>query len=235
MPKYMQIAKAIQEFIAEKKLTSNQQIPIIVDLMDQFNVSKSTIIKALEVLELRGLIYQRRRSGSFVRATKRPTYFNLAHQSGIGKNLEGAVLSLIVIGVTKIQANEEIAKNLLIETGDSVFRVKRVTTINNLKSVYELSYYNASVIPYLDEEIAEKSIFAYIKSEYNVGYAFSDSYFVLEEADELIAGMLDLKSGDLTMKYEEIFYSNDGIAFDYSVSYYHPQAVRFYSTDIPRR
>lgn len=234
MPKYRVIANAIQQYIIEKQLKTNQQLPIMVDLMEHFNVSKSTIIKALEVLEIKGIIYQRRGSGSFVRAPKRPSYINLAHQSGTGKEKQGFTLSQNVIGVTMIQADDEISRNLLIDEGNSVFRVKRVTSINGQKSVYETSYYNASVVPYLDEEVAQQSIFSYIKSEYQLEYAFSDSYFILEESDDVVAELLDLNPGDLVMKYEEIFYSHDGVAFDYSVSYYHPKAVRFYSTGVPR-
>lgn len=234
MTKYQMIADAIQQFIEEKQLKTNDQLPIMTDLMAHFDVSKSTIIKAFEVLEIKGIIYQRRGSGSFVRAPKRPYYINLAHQSGTGKDLQNFSLSQRVIGVTMIQATKEIAENLLLDEGDSVFRVKRVTSIQGLKAVYETSYYNASAVPYLDEDIAQQSIFAYIKSEYQLEHAFSDSYFVLEESSELIAELLELNTGDLVMKYEEIFYSNDGVAFDYSISYYHPKAVRFYSGGVPK-
>lgn len=72
MTKYGRIANAIQQYILEKELKTNDQLPIITDLVEQFAVSKSTIIKALEVLEIKGVIYQRRGSGSFVRAPKRP-------------------------------------------------------------------------------------------------------------------------------------------------------------------
>lgn len=234
MPKYQMIAKAIQNHITEKGLKTNEQLPIMTDLMEQFSVSKSTIIKALEVLEIKGIIYQRRGSGSFVRAPKRPSYIHLSHQSGIHKELDEFEISQEVIGVTLIEADKNIAENLLIDEGSSVFRVKRVTSTNNKKAIYETSYYNYSAVPYLDEDIAKGSIFSYLYSEYQLKHAFSDSYFILEESDELVAELLNLNVGDLVMKYEEIFYSSDGVAFDYSISYYHPNAVKFYSTGIPR-
>ena len=234
MTKYGRIANAIQQYILEKELKTNDQLPIITDLVEQFAVSKSTIIKALEVLEIKGVIYQRRGSGSFVRAPKRPAYINLAHQSGIGKDFENFVLTQEVLGVTLVPATKQIADILLIDEETSVFRVKRVTSLNGMKAIFETSYYNTSIVPYLDEDIVKDSIFSYIKAEYHFEYAFSDSYFVLEECDEVVAELLDLEVGSLVMMYEEIFYSADGVPFDYCVSYYHPKVVRFYSGGIPR-
>lgn len=234
MTKYGRIANAIHQFILEKKLKTNEQLPIITDLVEHFAVSKSTIIKALEVLEIKGIIYQRRGSGSFVRAPKRPTYINLSHQSGIGRDYKGFVVTQAVLGVTLVSATEQIAENLLIDQETSVFRVKRVTSVSGLKAIYETSFYNPAVIPYLDDDIAKESIFSYIKAEYQIEHAFSDSYFELVESDEVVAGLLDLEVGSLVMKYEEIFFSADGVAFDYSISYYHPRAVRFYSGGIPK-
>lgn len=147
----------------------------MVDLMEHFNVSNSTIIKALESLEIKGMIYQRRGSEAFVRAPKIPSYINLVHQSGTDKEKQDFTISQNVIGVTMIQAVEEISHNLLIDEGNSVFRVKRVSSINRQNSVYETSYYNASVVPYLDDEVAQQSIFEYLKSKLKFKFAFTDT------------------------------------------------------------
>ena len=63
MLKYQQIAIEIDKYIEEKKLQQGDKLPVLETMMIQFEVSKSTIIKALDLLEKKGFIYQVRGSG----------------------------------------------------------------------------------------------------------------------------------------------------------------------------
>lgn len=51
MLKYQQIAEEIEKYIEEHGLKQGSKLPVIETLMKQFEVSKSTITKTLELLE----------------------------------------------------------------------------------------------------------------------------------------------------------------------------------------
>ncbi len=51
MLKYQQIASEIEKYIEENDLQQGVKLPVLEALMTQFEVSKSTITKALELLE----------------------------------------------------------------------------------------------------------------------------------------------------------------------------------------
>ncbi|MDP4103229.1 MAG: GntR family transcriptional regulator, partial [Bacillota bacterium] len=51
MLKYQQIATEIETYIEEHQLQQGDKLPVLETLMAQFEVSKSTITKSLELLE----------------------------------------------------------------------------------------------------------------------------------------------------------------------------------------
>src|SRR5581483_11636824 len=115
MLKYQQIAMEIEKYIEDHALQQGDKLPVLETLMAQFDVSKSTITKALELLEKKGVIFQVRGSGIFVRRLK-----------------------------------QEAAHNLNIELDDDVYYVKRVQYINGQTLCLEESYYNKSIVTYLN-------------------------------------------------------------------------------------
>lgn len=58
MLKYQHIAEAIEMKVRKKEPYYKDKLPVIESLMATYEVSKSTIIKSLAILEEKGLIYQ---------------------------------------------------------------------------------------------------------------------------------------------------------------------------------
>ncbi|MCY8130665.1 GntR family transcriptional regulator, partial [Bacillus spizizenii] len=54
MLKYQQIAAEIETYIEERQLKQGDKLPVLETLMAQFEVSKSTITKSLDLLEQKG-------------------------------------------------------------------------------------------------------------------------------------------------------------------------------------
>ena len=67
MLKYQLIANQIENTIYENDLPKGTKLPTVEQLACDYNVSKSTIVKALESLVLKGIVYQVQGSGIFVR------------------------------------------------------------------------------------------------------------------------------------------------------------------------
>ncbi|MEV4112426.1 GntR family transcriptional regulator [Nonomuraea sp. NPDC049695] len=67
-PKYAQIVTAIRQKIADGTYPPGSQLPSETELVREFRVSRPTVVRALQVLQLRGVIDREHGKGSFVRA-----------------------------------------------------------------------------------------------------------------------------------------------------------------------
>lgn len=63
MVKYKKIAQEITNYIVDNQMKRHDKLPVIDEMAIDFNASKSTIIKALDILEAKGQIYQVQGSG----------------------------------------------------------------------------------------------------------------------------------------------------------------------------
>ncbi|MEV6866791.1 GntR family transcriptional regulator [Streptosporangium subroseum] len=67
-PKYAQIVTAIRHKIADGTYPPGSQLPSETQLIRDFAVSRPTVVRALQVLQLRGIIDREHGKGSFVKA-----------------------------------------------------------------------------------------------------------------------------------------------------------------------
>ena len=69
-PLYLQVQRYIEDMIHTKQLKTNDRIPTEKELMEQFQVSRITVVNALAALVKEGLIYRVPGRGSFVAEPK---------------------------------------------------------------------------------------------------------------------------------------------------------------------
>ncbi|MGN7310943.1 GntR family transcriptional regulator [Alkalicoccobacillus gibsonii] len=230
MLKYEEIAQKIEQTIVDKKFEQGKKLPVLEHLMTEFQASKSTVMKAVSLLEKKGLIYQVRGSGIFVRKQKREGYIRFTNQGFSGElrrfNITAKVLELDIRKPT-----EEVAENLNIDLTDDVYYVKRVRYISGQTLCLEESYYNKSIVTYLNHEIVQGSIFDYISEGLGQKIGFSDMYMHINKLKREEAELLELNEGDPKLFVETIFYLNNAQPFDYSkVTYNFEQAQFFFQS-----
>jgi len=228
MLKYQQIATEIEKYIEENDLQQGVKLPVLESLMAQFEVSKSTITKALELLEKKGVVFQVRGSGIFVRRHKRKGYISLLSNQGFKKDLEDFQLTSKVIELDVRHPTLDAAENLNIGSTDEVYYVKRVRYINGQTLCFEESYYNKSIITYLNKEIVSESIFHYIRDGLGLKVGFSDLFLHVNKLNEEEAEYLGLEKGDPKFYVESIFHLTNGQPFNFSKITYNYQQSQFF-------
>ena len=190
MLKYQLIANQIENTIYENDLPKGTKLPTVEQLACDYNVSKSTIVKALESLVLKGIVYQVQGSGIFVRRKNRKGYINLTSPRGFTDNLTENKITSKVLDFQLIDANEEISELIECDKGDPIYMVKRIRYIDGNIMCYEESYYKKSIIPFLSKEIVEKSIYEYLESAFNISTSFQDMYLNVTTLNEEFAQLL---------------------------------------------
>lgn len=227
MLKYQVIAEKIYHSICQQDLPKGSQLANIEELINQYQVSRTTIIKALDRLERKSVIYQVQGSGIFVRQRKKKGYLNLVTSNGFTEDLGNLAGGVQVLTLDVIFPNDEVQTNLNCQADDEVYYVKRLRYLDGKIYALEQSYYLKKLIPYLNREIAENSIFEYIDHAYQINIGFSDKYLELIAIDELTGCYLQLPAGTTALFMQEIFYTNSGEPFDFSKVIYHKDNAKF--------
>lgn len=231
MLKYELIANQIESYIETNKLQQGEKLPVLQDLIKTYEVSKSTIVKSLDLLEKKGVIFQVRGSGIFVRRHKRKGYISLFSNQGFKKDLDNFQITSKVLDLQIIKPTDSIMENLNIEDNTDVYYVKRIRYINDQTLCLEESYYNKDIVTYLNKEIVTESIFQYIEQALGLKIGFSDVFIRAEKLKELEADYLGLHKGDPTLYMEQVFHLSNGQPFDYSkLTYNYIQSQFFHQT-----
>ncbi|MFP3634036.1 GntR family transcriptional regulator [Bacillus sp. SIMBA_033] len=228
MLKYQQIAIDIEKYIEEHQLQQGDKLPVLQTLMTRFNVSKSTITKSLDLLEKKGIVFQVRGSGIFVRRNKRKGYISLLSNQGFKESLEDFNVTSKLLALEVRKPTPEAAQNLNMPSDGDVYYVKRIRYIDGLTLCIEESFYNKSIITYLNKEIVAESIFDYIREGLGLKRGFSDLYLYAGMLNEEEAEYLGLFTGAPKLCVETIFHLTNGQPFDYSKVTYHYEQSQFF-------
>ncbi|MCE4955987.1 GntR family transcriptional regulator [Macrococcoides caseolyticum] len=228
MNKYEIIANEIEKDIHDNQLPQGTKLQNLEQLMHKYNVSKSTITKALDTLEKRGAIFQQRGSGIFVRRQRREGYVSLLTNRGFTEELKEFNISSEVIQLKKIKADEEVRTNLHLKIDDEVYFVERLRRMDQDILCVETSYFPVSLVPYLNIEIAQGSIFNYLTNALKFNIKFADIYMHIDELNEDYAQKLELKPGNPALFLEQVVYLATGEPFDFSKITYHYKHSKFF-------
>lgn len=226
--KYQAVAQQINQLIQNKNMSQGDKLPTLTDLADEYKVSKNTIIKAVEMLESHGIVYQVRGSGTYVRGRHRKGYVNLTDVHGFQSIFREFNLSSDVIELKEIEPDKSIMEILKLKENETVYYLKRVRQIESRPLCIEESYYNKSYVPYLNEEIVQNSVFSYLTNNLKIEINFSDFFMRIGKLDKEQARYLNLQPQDPSIDIESIYYLNNGQPFDYSVIKYHYEEAQFF-------
>ncbi|GAA5110425.1 GntR family transcriptional regulator [Orbus sasakiae] len=227
MLKYQDVALRIKHMIYQQELPKGTQLANIEELINQYQVSRSTIIKALDRLERHGVIYQVQGSGIFVRQRKKSGYLNFMESHGFTVDLQDLPGSSTVFNVDIVKPDAQVQENLQCDADEEVYFIKRLRFVDGKVYGLEQSYYRKKLVPYLNKEIAENSIFSYIRDICNINIGFSDKYIQVTKLDAEMASYIGLPEGDPALFVEEIFYTTSGEPFDFSRVVYHCENTKF--------
>lgn len=228
MLKYQLIANQIENNIYENNLPKGTKLPTVEQLASEYSVSKSTIVKALDSLVLKGIVYQVQGSGIFVRRRNRNGYINLTSPKGFTDNLKENKITSKVLDFNLIKATKEVCEYLECNLDDDIYIVKRIRYIDDKIMCYEESYYKKSIVPFLNREIVEGSIFDYLESAFNISTSFQDRYLNVGTLDDTFAKLLELNIGDPALTVYSQCYLPSGVIFNYSKIIYHYKNTQFY-------
>ena len=214
--KYKEVSSIIENSILKGKYDDTKKLPTEEELMNEFNVSRNTIRKAIEILSGRGLVYQVQGSGNFLREVSKSGHVKIGNMRGISKDFGKSKIKTKVLKLELVEATKEIAEKMKCEEGTKLYFVNRVRYSDGNPICVEACYYNKDLIPYINKEIAEKSIYKYITEDLKLTIGFADKSIYCDKLNKEQAEILQLEEGDPSLIIDEVVFLGNGYIFDLS-------------------
>ena len=230
MTKYESIANQISDRINNNEFSETHKIPTEDQLVEEYKVSKNTIRSAIKVLMKAGLIFPVQGSGMFIRETRKYNTVFLSGTRGITKDHPGNHLINKCLSLEIIHADDNLAQIMQCEIGTPIYYIERLRIVDDAPYAIEYTYYNKDIIPYINKEIVESSIYGYIKNDLHISFGFADKYISSRKLTEKESQLLKLEVGDPAIIIEDNVYLSNGTLFNSSNVVYNYKLAHFFMT-----
>ncbi len=225
--KHKWVSNLIEDEIMNGKYNESGKLPTEEELIEQYQVSRNTLRKAIDTLTQKGYIMTIQGSGMFIR---RPTFegcITLDNFRGLTADVAHEVLETIVLDFREGEADECIAAKLQCEVHTPIYTIVRLRIVNNHPFVIEYSWYNRELIPGLTKEIAQASIYGYIRDELKKEIGFVDRMIKAQRLTAQDANLLGLQEGDPALLSINMSMLKNGKVFDYSIDVHNYEQTTF--------
>ena len=220
---YLSIKNYIKDRIKNEKLKVGDKLETEAELTKKFNVSRTTVNKALSLLAAEGLVERIPGRGTFVHsATKNVAYQALGIESMTSyiesqNKKPGSIL--VDFEIFKAKERPSIMEKLQVGENDYIYYFSRIRTADDEPVVYSISYVPAKRIPPLSPSQLEHSFYQFLNENgiARTGYKSTVSAIL---ASKKIAEYLRIAKGDAIMLHQHTIFTEYRIPLEYSEVYY---------------
>lgn len=230
MTKYEIVANDLADRINNNEFIETKKIPTEDQLVEEYKVSKNTVRNAIKVLMKTGLIYPVQGSGMFVRELRKYNTVFLSGTRGITKDHPGNQLINKCLSLQIIEADDNLSQVMQCDIGTPIYYIERLRIVDGIPYAIEYTYYNKNIIPYLNKEIVESSIYRYIQDDLRISFGFADKYISGRKLSDKESELLELEEGDPAIIIEDNVYLSNGTLFNSSHIVYNYKLAHFFMT-----
>lgn len=230
LPVYNQIVEQIQQgnYPPESKLPSEN------DLAEQYDTSRETIRKALNLLSQNGYIQKIRGKGSIVLDIHK---FDFPVSGLVSfKELADEMAQESKTMVHELSLNEmddSIQQKLNISKDSLVWKVIRTRELGGEKVIVDQDFIDQTLVPALSKEVCEESLYAYIENDLGLKISFAKKEITVVEPTKEDRALLDLNGFYNVVVIKSLVYLEDTTLIQYTESRHRPDKFRF--VDFARR
>ena len=235
---YQKIADFLIGDINQKKYNANDVLPSEKKLAEKYQVNRSTIRQAIDVLVEKDLVYRRQGSGTFVKENK--LNYSLNAQSNFTQNLIeiGYLPCLKIISSKLMPAPFNVANSLEIAQEELVFKIKSIRSaffcteeINDNEITplcLSTSYFIERKCPKLSSLVYQtNSIYKLLKSQYNISPYRTKNIIEVGLSNREDSQYLNIRKNSPILISISLVKDSDESFFEYTVSRFSGEMVSF--------
>ncbi len=205
-----------------------KKFPTEDQFLKQYDITRYALRRVIDELVDLGLVYKVQGSGVYIRESKREGYLPLSSTSGISSDMPNANVSTKLIQLEVKMADAQDMADFKCEKDNEIYHVTRLRMVDDEPFSLEYSRYNKKLIPYLNKEITETSIFKYINEALRLEIGFADKIIEGNKLSAYEAAHLQLEENDPAIIIYDTVYLKTGEIFDCSKVIYHYQKAKFF-------
>ena len=232
MPKYKSIVKELTDAIHRGELQPYDQLPTVVELCEQYHVSRSTIELVMDDLERQGYVSRKRGSGVYVKKVPKGTVGGPLNTITLsdGANVDIQKNPACKVHEFTIVKPDDRGIHLLgLHEHSFTYYVSRSHIFEDSVLDIQYIYYPVEIFRDIRLTSAETSIREWIAENYEVT---PDTYHKTLRAvcpTDTEVGLLGIAKGEPLLEIEQVGYLDDGRPFEYLVARF-PGNLAVYQT-----
>ncbi|MGM9904600.1 hypothetical protein A5844_000975 [Enterococcus sp. 10A9_DIV0425] len=219
MANYHDIAADLRSKINHGYYEKEKKLPKQAELATLYHTSRVTIQKALNILQLEGIIYGKKGTGTFINDSYSTFDYNAKINRGLTRRLgETGKISSKIISFAIIYPDEKEQEQLKIKSNQKIYDIVRLRLFNDIPFVLEYTIMPLHVIPGVTEEVLTSSVYGYITNQLHSTIGTSVRRIKADRADKYDQKYLACSAADPILEVEQTVYLGDGTPFEFSQS-----------------
>lgn len=206
-PAYRRVYSSIREKIINRHYDVGAILPAEPELEKAYGVSRTTIRKAIDMLEREGFLSVRQGFGTQV--INRKSVQNLNKFSSISDSLaqNGCIMGLRRCFIERIGASDEISNLLGVPVHTPLVCIHRIKTSNGAPIILCTNYILEQLVPGLDMHLKIDHLYRFLKERYGIVYSGARDTISSCNATFEQAQMLDIEPMKALISVRRVCYS----------------------------
>ena len=231
--KFEEIYKDLKNHVRQGDYLYSELLPSENTLIGIYDCSRNTIRRAIAGLVEDG--YVQTIHGKGVQVIYQPSEKTNFTVGGIESFKETAARNKMsyrtdVVCFETIIVDEALSRESSFPVGSEVLHICRVRSVDNQPLILDINYFLKSAVPGLTEEIAGKSIYAYLEQELKMQIVTSKRKMTVEKATPQDRELISMDSYNCLAVVTSNTFNSDGVMFEYTQSRHQPEYFTFHDT-----
>jgi GntR family transcriptional regulator len=227
IPRYIIIAEDLRKKIQAGEYSAGSFLPTEMDLQKIYQVSRPTARAAVARLRELGMVEVERGRGTRVKSHH--IYQRLDNQLKFTDVIRSQDMDpgTIVLETGFVKATPEVANEMKVKVGTTVYEIGRLRTANDQTISYHLSYLKEEYP--ITKEALEKTLSLYrcLEEIYDVSIQFTDDTISSERAGSRVARLLGIKAGNPVLVLNRIAYDAKGTIIELAYSFIRSDRLKY--------
>lgn len=230
LPYYQQLYEILRGKIQRREWQPGDMIPPESELIDTFQVSRSTVRQVLDMLVNEGLIYRERGRGTFVAHPTLEQSMSRIVSFTQDMRQRGFLPGTRVLSSSLIPASKDIAEKLQIASGELLARIERLRLADGEPMSIEESHLVHRYCPnVLRHDYSTQPLREILERDYGVRLVYAKQVIRAISATRQLAKLLEIKTNAPLLFLERITFSQAEIPVEFLRIYYRADRYSLYN------
>jgi len=216
IPRYLQVYNSLKQGIENLEFKIGDYLPPEPELEKRFHVSRTTVRKAVELLEQQGFVHIQQGRGTSILDYK--AIQRLQYVTSFSETLQeqGFEVSHQVLALERVPAPVHVAQALGIAEDTELIQIRRLAFANRFPIALMVNYLFPDLVPRIEEKRGKiGSLYYFLEREYNLFIDAATDYISAVTAGEPEAEQLLVPAGKPLLVVRRVSY-RDAAPIEYA-------------------